>query len=57
MLNNKNPLEIFDHKNITLDHLRIFECIWFVHVKRHDKFDKNALKIIFLGYSSKQKKL
>jgi hypothetical protein len=55
VLDNKSLLEILANKKKSLDHLRIFECIYFVHIKRHDKFDKNALKIIFLGYSSKQK--
>jgi Integrase core domain len=55
VLDDKSPLEVLSKTKITLDHLRIFGCICFVHIKRHDKFDKNTLKIIFLGYSSKQK--
>jgi hypothetical protein len=55
VLDNKSPLEVLGKTKINLDHLKIFGCTCFVHIKRHDKFDKNALKIIFLGYSSKQK--
>jgi hypothetical protein len=57
VLQHKNPIEIQENRKINLDHLRVFGCTCFVHVKRHDKFDKNAIKTIFLGYSSKQKRL
>jgi hypothetical protein len=55
ILNHKSPFSVLTNQSINLDHLRIFGCTCFIHIKRHDKFDKNALKTIFLGYSSKQK--
>jgi hypothetical protein len=55
VLDNKNPIKMLENKKINLDHIRIFGCTCFVYIKQHDKFDKNTLKIFFLGYSSKQK--
>jgi hypothetical protein len=55
VLKNKSPLEILNKRKSKLDHLRVFGCICFVHIKRHDKLDKNAVKTIFLGYSSQKK--
>jgi hypothetical protein len=40
---------------MSLNHLKKFGCTSFVHIKRTDKLDKNAVKTIFLGYSTKQK--
>jgi Reverse transcriptase (RNA-dependent DNA polymerase) len=50
-----SPLEILKNRKIDLDHIRVFGCTCFVHVKRHDKLDKNVVKTIFLGYSSQKK--
>ncbi len=55
ILNYKIPLEILNNRKMNLDHLRIFGCTCFVHIKRQDKLDKNAVKTIFLGYSSQKK--
>jgi len=54
-LNNKSPLEILKNKNINIDHLRVFGCTCFVHIKRQDKLDTNAVKTIFIGYSFQKK--
>jgi hypothetical protein len=47
ILNHKSPFSVLTNQSINLDHLRIFGCTCFIHIKRHDKFDKNALKTIF----------
>jgi hypothetical protein len=54
-LKNMSPLEILKGRKIDLDHIRVFGCTCFVHIKRHDKLDKNSVKTIFLGYSSEKK--
>jgi hypothetical protein len=48
VLDNKNSLKVLGKTKNNLDHLKIFECTYFVHIRRHDKFDKNALKTMFL---------
>jgi Reverse transcriptase (RNA-dependent DNA polymerase) len=55
ILKNMSPLEILKSRKIDLDHIRVFDCTCFVHIKRHDKLDKNVVKAIFLGYSSQKK--
>ena len=50
-LENKIPLEILYQQKITFDHLKIFGCTSFVHIKRKDKLDFVSTKTIFLGYS------
>jgi hypothetical protein len=54
-LRNMSSLEILKGRKIDLDHIRVFGCTCFVHIKRNDKFDKNSVKAIFLGYSSEKK--
>jgi hypothetical protein len=54
-LKNMSPLEILKGRKIELDHIRVFGCAYFVHVKRNDKLDRNSVKTIFLGYSSEKK--
>jgi transposase InsO family protein len=54
-LKNMSPLEILKGRKINLDHIRVFGCTYFLHIKRHDKLDKNSVKTIFLGYSSEKK--
>jgi LPS sulfotransferase NodH len=55
ILKNMSPLEILKNRKIDLDHIRVFGCTCFVHIKRHDKLDKNVVKAVFLGYSSQKK--
>jgi hypothetical protein len=50
-----SPLEILKGRKIDLDHIRVFGCTCFVHIKRNDKLDKNSVKTIFLGYSSEKR--
>jgi hypothetical protein len=50
-----SPLEILKARKIELDHIRVFGCACFVHVKRTDKLDRNSVKAIFLGYSSEKR--
>ena len=55
VLKNKSPLEVLYQQKTNLDHLRVFGCVCFVHIKRKDKFDYMSTKTIFLGYSSFKK--
>jgi hypothetical protein len=50
-LKNQIPLEILYQQKIIFDHLKIFRCTSFVHIKRKDKLDFVSTKTIFLGYS------
>jgi hypothetical protein len=54
-LRNMSPLEILKGRKIDLDHIQVFGCTCFVHIKRNDKLDKNSVKTIFLGYSSEKR--
>jgi hypothetical protein len=54
-LKNMSPLEILKERKIDMDHIRVFGCTCFVHIKRNDKLDRNSVKTIFLGYSSGKK--
>jgi hypothetical protein len=51
----KNPLEILYDRKINLDHLKVFECTYFVHINRIDKLDFTLTHAIFLGYSFRKK--
>jgi hypothetical protein len=46
-----SPLEILKGRKIDLDHIRVFGCTCFVHIKKLT----NSVKTIFLGYSSEKK--
>lgn len=54
-LNFKSPLEILYQEKLKLDHLRVFQCTYFVHKNKQNKLDYTYIKIIFLGYSSQKK--
>lgn len=57
VLNFKSPFEVLKGRKVDIDHLRVFGCVFFVHVQgqHRDKFDPRAIKCVFLGYSSTQK--
>jgi hypothetical protein len=46
-----NPLKILKGRKIDLNHIRVFGCTSFVHIRRANKFDKNSIRTIFLRYS------
>jgi transposase InsO family protein len=47
-LNYKSPLEIIYQRKIIIDHLRVFECLCYVHNNnKQDKLDVRAIKAIF----------
>ena len=54
-LKNKSPLEIIYQQKPNINHLKIFGCVCFVHIKKKDKLDHTSTKTIFLGYSSTKK--
>jgi Integrase core domain/GAG-pre-integrase domain len=47
VLENQSPLETLNKRKMSLNHLKNFGCTSFVHIKRTDKLDKNAVKTIF----------
>ena len=49
--------EMFSSKKLDLSHLKVFECIVYVHVldELQTKLDPKAKKCVFIGYSLKQK--
>lgn len=53
----KSPLEVLLGKSIDPSQLKVFGCICFVHkqIPFRDKFDSQAAKCVFLGYSSTKK--
>jgi hypothetical protein len=48
----KNPNEVWQSKNSSVAHLKVFGCDVFVHVPKEtkSKLDKKAVKCIFLRY-------
>lgn len=53
-LKHMSPFKILKGRKIDLNHIQVFRCTYFVYIKRDDKLDKNSVKAIFLGYSSKK---
>jgi hypothetical protein len=51
-LNDKTLHEIWNGKNPSLTHVRVFGCDSYVHVPKENmsKIDKNDEKCIFIGY-------
>jgi hypothetical protein len=51
------PEEKFRSKKSDVSHLKVFDCIAYVHVldEKRSKLDSKAEKCIFIGYSLKQK--
>jgi hypothetical protein len=56
VLKKKSPIEIIYHNKSNTNHLRVFECVCFVHQNKRDKLDHTSIKIIFLGYSLQKKR-
>jgi hypothetical protein len=50
VLNFKSHLDVLQ---LDLSHLKVFGCIFFMHlpIAHRDKLDSRAIKCIFLGYS------
>jgi hypothetical protein len=51
----KSPYEIFYGRKLNLEHLKLFDCVCFIHKNRLDKLDFTSIKTIFLEYSSKKR--
>jgi hypothetical protein len=51
-LNDKTPVEVWNGKEPSLTHLKVFGCDAYVHVPKENKskMDKKAEKCIFIGY-------
>lgn len=56
-LENKTPLEAWNKKRPSVNHMRVFGCICYVHVPDHKrkKWNDKSKRAIFFGYSSKTK--
>ncbi|XP_027338026.1 uncharacterized protein LOC113851952 [Abrus precatorius] len=52
LLQGKTPYEILHSKSPSLDHLRVFGCLCYVHNQNHkgDKFASRSRKCVFMGY-------
>jgi hypothetical protein len=52
VLDDKNPHEVWNEKNPSLQHLRVIGCDAYVHVPKENRrrLDKKAKKCIFIGY-------
>ena len=52
VLENKTPEEVFFEKKPEVNHLRIFECLVYIHIpkEKRTKLDSSGKKGIFVGY-------
>lgn len=57
ILQDSSPFEVLNQTNPSLDHLRVFGCVWFVLVpgEQRNKLDVKSTKGMFIGYSIDQK--
>ena len=57
ILHDKSPFEVLNKTKPSLDHLRVFGCVCFVHVSgdTRNKLDPTSKRAMFLGYSPTQK--
>ncbi|XP_009805059.1 uncharacterized protein [Nicotiana sylvestris] len=56
VLQGKTPFELLHGKLPQLSHLRVFGCLYYAsRLPRDDKFTSRTRKIVFVGYSEKQK--
>lgn len=55
-LKGKSPFEVLDGKAPSLQHLRVFGCLYFVkYFQCHDKFAPRSNPAVFMGYSVAKK--
>ena len=57
VLENKTPKEVFSRKKPEVIHLRIFDCLVYIHIskEKRTKLDPSGRKGIFVGYSESSK--
>lgn len=57
ILNDMTPEEAFTGKKSSVDHLKIFGCLVYIHIPKdkRKKLDPTSLKGIFVGYSASSK--
>ena len=50
------PEQVWSRREVSLNHLKVFGCISYVHIKSNDpsKLDAKARKCFFIGYGDKQ---
>ena len=50
------PEEVWSEKEVKLTHLKVFDCVSYVHIKSNDcsKLDAKARKCFFIGYGDEQ---
>lgn len=56
-LENKTPLEAWNGTKPSMNHLKVFGCVCYVHIpdEKRKKWDDKSKKAIFVGYSSQTK--
>ena len=56
-LENKTPLEAWNGTKPSMNHLKVFGCVCYVHIldEKRKKWDDKSKKTIFVGYSSQTK--
>ena len=57
VLENNTPKEVFSDKKPKVSHLRIFDCLVYIHIpkEKRTKLDPSGKKGIFVGYSKSSK--
>ena len=55
-LEHRLPDEVWSERGVSLNHLKVFGCVLYVHIKSNDrsKLDAKARKYFFIGYGDKQ---
>ena len=55
-LEHRLPYEVWCGREVSLNHLKVFGCVLYVHIKSNDrsKLDAKARKYFFIGYGDKQ---
>ena len=50
------PEEVWSKREVSLNHLKVFGCVSYVHIKSidHNKLDAKARKCFFIGYGDEQ---
>ena len=55
-LEHRLPEEVWSGREVSLNHLKVFGCVSYVHIKSNDrtKLDAKARKCFFIGYRDEQ---
>ena len=55
-LKHRLPEEVWSGREVSLNHLKVFGCVSYVHIESNDssKLDAKARKCFFIGYGDEQ---